>query len=103
MGMVPPRGMGNDSRNRTHGRDALSGGNGRGRHGGGSDRGWHGGGSRGCRKSGAEVGPRLELSVGGGEDCLTLGRNLCPSRVLTMAWLEKDKRWREEEERTFHK
>ena len=37
------------------------------------------------------VGPGLELSVGGGEDCRTLGRKLCPSRVFTMAGLEKEK------------
>ena len=37
---------------------------------------------------------RLELPAGGGEDCLTLGLKLCPPRVLTMAGLEKQRRWR---------
>ena len=40
------------------------------------------------------VGQELELPAGGGEYCRTLGRKLCPPRVLTMAGLEKEKRWR---------
>ena len=47
--------------------------------------------------------PRLEPLTGGGEDCLTLGRKLCPPRVFTMARLEKKKRWRGWEEEGFHK
>ena len=38
--------------------------------------------------------PGLDLSAGGGEDCLALGLKLCPPRVLTMAGLEKERRWR---------
>ena len=42
----------------------------------------------------AAAGLGLELATGGGEDCFTLGRKLCPSRVFTMAGLEKERRWR---------
>ena len=49
------------------------------------------------------AGPGLELSAGGGEDCRTLGRKLCPPRVFIMAWLEKEKRWRGWEKKRFHK
>ena len=49
------------------------------------------------------AGPRLELPAGGGQDCHTLGRKLCPPRVFTMARLEKDKRWRGGEEERFQK
>ena len=38
--------------------------------------------------------PGLELLAGGGEDCLTLGLKLCPPHVLTMAGLDKERRWR---------
>ena len=37
--------------------------------------------------------PGLVLQTGGGEDCRTLGWNLCPPRVFTMARFEKEKRW----------
>ena len=36
----------------------------------------------------------LELQAGGGEDYLTLGLKLCPPHILTMAGLEKERRWR---------
>ena len=39
----------------------------------------------------AATGPGLEPLAGGEEDCLTLDRKLCPSRVFTMAGLEKEK------------
>ena len=42
----------------------------------------------------AAVVPGLELPAEGGEDCLTLGRKLCPPRFFTMAGLEKGRRWR---------
>ena len=45
--------------------------------------------------------PGLEALVGGGEDCLTLDRKLCPPRVITMAGLEKERRWRGWEEEGF--
>ena len=45
--------------------------------------------------------PGLEPPVGGGEDCLTLSRKLCPPRVFTMAGLEKERRWRGWEEERF--
>ena len=48
----------------------------------------------------AAGGPGLEPPAGGGEDCITLGRKLYPSRVFTMAGLEKERRWEEE---GFHK
>ena len=51
----------------------------------------------------AAVGPGLEPSVGGGEDCLTLGWKLCPPRVFTMAGLENERRWRGWEEERFQK
>ena len=47
--------------------------------------------------------PGLELPAGGGEDCRTLGRKLCPPRFFTMAGLEKEKRWRGWEEERFQK
>ena len=40
----------------------------------------------------AAAGPGLDPPAGGGEDCLTLGRKLCPLRVFTMAGLEKERR-----------
>ena len=51
----------------------------------------------------ATVGPGLESPIGGGEDCLTLGRKLCPSHIFTMAGLDKERRWRGWEEKRFHK
>ena len=36
----------------------------------------------------------LELLTGGGENCLTLGLKSCPSRIFSMAGLEKERRWR---------
>ena len=39
----------------------------------------------------AAGGPGLEPSTGGGEDCFTLGRKLCPPRVFTMVGLEKER------------
>ena len=48
----------------------------------------------GAGTAAAAVGPGLEPPVGGGEDCLTLGRKLCPPRVFIMAVLEKERRWR---------
>ena len=51
----------------------------------------------------AGVGLGLELPVGVGEDCRTLGRKLCPPCVFTMAGLEKEKRWRGGEGRRFQK
>ena len=40
----------------------------------------------------AVAGPGLEPPAGGGEDCLTLGRKLCPLYVFTMAGPEKERR-----------
>ena len=51
----------------------------------------------------AAAGPGLEPPEGGGENCLTLGRKLCPLRVFTMAGLEKERRWRGWEEERFEK
>ena len=51
----------------------------------------------------AGVGPGLEPSAGGGEDCCTMGCKLCPPRVFTMARLEKEKRRRGWEEERFQK
>ena len=48
-------------------------------------------------------GPGLEPSAGEGEDCLTLGRKLCPPRVFTMDGLENKRRWRGWDEEGFHK
>ena len=45
----------------------------------------------------------LESPARGGEDCLTLGRKLCPPRVFTMVGLEKERRWRGWEEERFQK
>ena len=45
----------------------------------------------------------LEPQAGGGEDCLTLGRKLCPLHVFTMVGLEKESRWRGWEEERFQK
>ena len=56
-----------------------------------------------ARAAVAAAGPGLGLSARGGEDCRTLGRKLCPLCVFTMAGLEREKRWREEEERRFQK
>ena len=47
--------------------------------------------------------PGLEQPAGGGEDCLTMGRKLCPSYIFTMAGLEKERRWRGWEEEGFQK
>ena len=45
--------------------------------------------------------PGLGLPAGGGEDCLTLGLKLwC---VFTIAWLEKEWRWRGWEEKMLKK
>ena len=49
------------------------------------------------------AGPGLEPPTGVGEDSLTLGQNLCPSYVFTMARLEKERRWRGWEEERFQK
>ena len=49
----------------------------------------------------AAAGPGLDPSAGGGEDCLTSSRKLCPPRVFTMAGLEKERRWRGWEEERF--
>ena len=56
-----------------------------------------------ARAAAAGAGPGLELPVGGGEDCRTLGKKICPPRVFTMAGLEKEKRWKRGEERRFQK
>ena len=47
--------------------------------------------------------PGLELPVGAGEDCRTLGQKLCPPRVFIMAALDKEKTWRGWEEERFQK
>ena len=49
---------------------------------------------RAARAATAAGWPGLELLARGGEDCLTLGLKLCPQCVLTMARLEKERRWR---------
>ena len=48
-------------------------------------------------------GPELEPQVGGGEECLTLGRKLFPLCVFNMARVEKEMRWRGCEEGGFLK
>ena len=57
----------------------------------------------GAGTAAAAVGPRLEPPAGGGEDGLTLGRKLCPSRFFTIAELEKERRLRGWEEEGFQK
>ena len=49
------------------------------------------------------AGPGFEPPVGGGEDYLSLGWKLCPSRVFAMAGLDKGRRWRGWEEERFQK
>ena len=49
------------------------------------------------------AGPGLEPPAEGEEDCLILGRKLCPPRVFTMDGLEKGSRWRGWEEERFQK
>ena len=103
--MVPPWGKGSNSRGRTHGRNALS------------DDVVAAGADMvaavvadtaamevvagGAATAAAE--PGLESLVGRGEDCLTLGRKLCPPHVFTMAGLEKERRRRGWEEKRFQK
>ena len=58
-----------------------------------------GAGAAGAAAAGAGLG--LELPTGGGEDCRTLGRKLCPPHVFTMVGLEKEKRWRGGEKGRF--
>ena len=103
--MVPPWGRGNNNRGRTHGRNALS-----------DDVVAVGADmvaavvadtvatevvAGGAATAAAD--PGLESPVGRGEDCLTLGRKLCPPHVFTMARLEKEMRWRGWEEKRFQK
>ena len=49
----------------------------------------------------ATGGPGLELPVGGGKNCLTLGRKLCPPCIFAMARLENERRWRGWEKEGF--
>ena len=70
--MVPPRGRGNGSRSRTHGRDLLNGGRGGGKSRGGS-RG--GGGIRGCWSGGDSSGG------GGNRGCWSDGGSIIMAKV----------------------
>ena len=93
--MVPPRGRGNDSKSKTHGRDALSGGSGAGRSrhsdcSGGGSRSKHGGSSSGCRSIDGGSKARVGATGRGTRRLRTLGRKLCPLRVFTIVGLEKE-------------
>ena len=94
--VVSPRGRGRSTRGMGggsskgggHSSTALSGNTSRHGDSGGSRSGWNsssGGGGRSWR-----CGARLDLSIGGGEERLTLALKVSPPRVFTMARQEKE-------------
>ena len=88
-GMVPPRGRGNASRIRTHGRDALSGDSGssggcKSKHDDGS-RSRHDGRNRGCRSSGSRSRARVG-AVGRGRRIFPHSRSEAVSSARLLGW-----------------